>query len=218
MNKPKSRFLSNGNQKSENAVDLFRNGRLFINKRSFINKRLFPNLNENMKRERFVNNTATTNSYRCIIYQISIRTKNTKQIKRNTKMLRRFRNSRIRRTRKVKIKLWTSSIHLIAKRTRDLILVEQRFWGFSEDGQATAFSYNDYDEDTKKVIDQHCRNLRKLDFAISDISDDPKIQEYIRSLGYYHQPTGESWILLDQKTSTLQTPNHSSPIEETNQI
>ena len=153
----------------------------------------------------------------CINYfKISIRNNQTQnRSQRNTQMLPRFRNSHLKHTKKIKIKLWTSSIHLICKKTKDLILIEQRYWGSAESGETTAYAYNDYDEMTKREINSTCRHLRNLDFPISSISSDPDIQKKIRELGYFYQkPTSGEWILLDQSSSVMQMPNHTFSIEE----
>ena len=167
------------------------------------------------REKRFINNAATATSYQCInFFKISIRNNQTQsRSQRNTHMLRRFRNSN--RTKNIKIKLWTSSIHLICKKTKDLILIEQRYWGSAESGETTAYAYNDYDEMTKREINSTCRHLRNLDLPISSISSDPDIQKKIRELGYFYQkPTSGEWILLDQSSSVMQMPNHTFSIEE----
>ena len=78
-------------------------------------------------------------------------------------MLRRHRSSRMRKTKKIKIELITTSVHLICKKIRKTVFLQRLYWAVTADG-IEAFNYHAFDEETQKEISQKCMHLKNLDF------------------------------------------------------
>ena len=128
-------------------------------------------------------------------------------------MLRRHRSSRIRKTRKIKIKLITTSVHLVCKKIRQTVFLQRVYWAETEDG-IEAFNLHAFDEDTQKEIRQKCMHLKNLDFRIDQISSDPSIQKEIIRMGYFYREPSERWILQNQNEAIITSADHTITVDE----
>ena len=128
-------------------------------------------------------------------------------------MLRRHRSSRLRKTKKVKIELITTSVHLICKKIRKTVFRERLYWAVTADGTIEAFNYHAFDEETQKEISTKCMHLKNLDFKIEQITSDPSIQKEIARMGYFYRAPREKWILQNQKSATITSANHTIMID-----
>ena len=127
-------------------------------------------------------------------------------------MLRRHRSSRMRKTKKIKIELITTSVHLICKKIRKTVFLQRLYWAVTADG-IEAFNYHAFDEETQKEISTKCMHLKNLDFQIEQITSDPSIQKEIARMGYFYRAPREKWILQNQNSNAITSANHTIMID-----
>ena len=124
----------------------------------------------------------------------------------------RHRSSRMRKTKKIKIELITTSVHLICKKIRKTVFLQRLYWAVTADG-IEAFNYHAFDEETQKEISTKCMHLKNLDFQIEQITSDPSIQKEIARMGYFYRAPREKWILQNQNSNAITSANHTIMID-----
>ena len=118
----------------------------------------------------------------------------------------------MRKTRKIKIELITTSVHLICKKIRKTVFLQRLYWAVTADG-IEAFNYHAFDEETQKEISQKCMHLKNLDFQIDQISSDPSIQKEIVRMGYFYREPSEKWILQNQNSAAITSADHTITVD-----
>ena len=114
----------------------------------------------------------------------------------------------MKKTEKVEITLIPTSVHIVAKRCNGSIIIERRYWARDSSGDITAYTIGDFDKSTRKRINTELKHIGNLDFQLQRITADKKIQELIKSLGYFYQRPRGKWQLLNQQTTPIQSPSH----------
>ena len=133
-----------------------------------------------------------------------------KPIPKHNKMLKRptLRSSIMKRTVREPVELHRGSIHIVCKKLNGEIIIEKKFWAkVLSSGEYYAYSIQQFDSSTQKIILSEIWNKRNIDFPLTSITRDVEVLNKIRECGFYYEPPTENWELNDQESSTIQEPS-----------
>ena len=133
-----------------------------------------------------------------------------KPIPKHNKMLKRptLRSSVMKRTVREPVELHRESVHIVCKKLNGEIIIEKKFRAkVLSSGEYYAYSIQQFDSSTQKIILSEIWNKRNIDFPLTSITCDVEVLNKIRECGFYYQPPKEDWELIDQEASSIQEPS-----------